>query len=118
MSQTPNKSDYSLIIRRAQQYIGENIYEKLSVNALAKHLYVHPNYLSNLFRKETGQSVTEYILQNKIKESQNMLSYSKNTVTDISNFLGFSSQSHFGLAFRKVTGVTPVQYRKLHFREY
>ena len=72
---------------------------------------MNPNYISDLFKKEEGISITDYIRNEKIKLAENLLIYSKYQYIEISAYLGFSSQSHLGTQFKEVTGMTLKQYR-------
>lgn len=72
---------------------------------------LHPSYFSKLFVKETGVTTKIFILNAKIATAKNMLIYSRHTLSNISLSLGFSSQSAFTAAFKKVTGTTPGDFR-------
>ncbi|GKX29906.1 hypothetical protein SH1V18_23860 [Vallitalea longa] len=108
------KSKYSKIINTTIKYINNNLSNKLSLNAVAKHVNVHPNYLSKLIKKELGMSFTDYILKEKIDESKLLLKYSNNSLSDITGILGFSSKSYFIKCFKKIEGITPGEYVKKH----
>lgn len=79
---------------------------------LANNEKLDPSYFSKLFLKETGITTKQYILNAKIKTSENMLLYSEHTLSDISLALGFSSQGAFTTAFKKQIGMPPGEYRK------
>lgn len=72
-------------------------------------------YLSRLFKKETGISVSAYIREQKIEIAKNLLRYSDYSMIDIANRLSFSSQSHFIQQFREAVGMTPKKYRDEHY---
>lgn len=84
-----------------------------------KQMYVDLNqsYLSTLFKKEMNISISDYILKRRIDTAKNMLRYSEYPAAQISEILAFSSQSHFIRCFKKLTGTTPNEYRKLHYYE-
>ena len=71
-------------------------------------------YLSALFHKETGQTLTVFIHKVLIEKAQNLLAYSDYSLGEISTYLNFSSQSYFISIFKRYTGITPGQYRKMH----
>lgn len=96
---------------RCKTYVRQHICEKIHVSDLARRFDVTPNYLSEKFSKEEGLSLIAYINQEKIEFSKQRLRYSDDSYGTISYTLGFSSQSHFTSVFRKVTGMTPKQYR-------
>ena len=97
-------------------YIYSHIHYRITLKELAEYLDLSESYLSKLFRKEMGISVSNYILDLKIDKAKNLLQYSEYTTSDISNYLAFSSQSHFIQVFQKKTGLTPHKYRTHHFR--
>ncbi|MDD6290440.1 MAG: helix-turn-helix transcriptional regulator [Lachnospiraceae bacterium] len=97
-------------------YIYSHIHYRITVRELAEYLHLSESYLSKLFRKEMGVSVSSYILDLKIEKAKNLLQYSDYNIVDIANYLSFSSQSHFIQTFQKKTGLTPHKYRTQHFR--
>lgn len=99
-------------ISQCKDYIFSHLHEKISASDIAKKLYLNPCYLSDLFRRAEGITLTEYILQEKLKLAKNMLIYSPYSYNEIANYLGFSSQSHLGAKFKKNTGMTLHQYRE------
>ena len=84
---------------------------------LAEREGLHPSSLSKLFAKETGITVKDYIIRAKVTTAQNMLKYSDFSLSDISLALGYSSQSAFTASFRKMTGMTPKQYRDMYYAD-
>lgn len=105
------KTDGNQLIEQCKKYIFQHMHEKISVKMIADSLYVNPDYLSNLFSKMMGMTIKQYICKEKIKLSQNLLVYSPYDCKAIANYLGFSSQSHFGKVFKEYTKMTPNQYR-------
>lgn len=99
-------------ISRCKDYIFSHLHEKISTADIAGALYMNVNHLSNLFRQAEGVTISEYILQEKIKLVKNMLIYSRYSYSQIAAYLGFCSQSHLGAKFKKVTGMTMHQYRE------
>ncbi len=95
-------------------YIYENLHQKITINELARHTGLNPSYLSRLFKKETGVSVTDYIISKKIAAAKNMLKYTDDPISLIAETLAFSSQSHFTKTFRVLESITPKMYRSLY----
>lgn len=98
-------------INACKEYIYVHIKERITIEDIADYLDVSPSYLSKLFKRETGQSVSAYIREKKIDVAKNLLRFSDYSLIDISNRLSFSSQSHFIQQFKDVVGVTPKKYR-------
>lgn len=101
-------------VRRCKDYIFSHLHDKLTVQSLAETLEISPNYLSELFKQCEGLSLSQYILHEKINRAKNLLTYSGYSYIEIASYLGFSSQSHLGLQFKKITGYTLRQYRALY----
>lgn len=115
-----------LLLRRSQilskpvvlciNYIYSHIHDRITVKTLAEHINLSESYLSKLFVKEINMSISEYILNLKVEKAKNLLRYSEYSIIDISNYLSFSSQSHFISVFSKKVGTTPRKYRLAHYR--
>lgn len=92
-------------------YIQHHLSEPITVENIAKELYLSRPYLSRKFIEETGESLTDFILKEKVAEAKRLLRYSDKPLTAISGYLGFSSLSHFSKVFKKYNGNTPGAYR-------
>ena len=95
-------------------YIYAHIKERITIEDLAEYTELSASYLSRLFKKETGVSVSDYVREKKIEKSQHLLRYCDYSLVEIANYLSFSSQSHFIQLFKDFTGVTPKKYRDLY----
>ena len=98
------------------EYIYNHIHDRITIEDLAAYTDLSPSYLSRLFKKELGISVSDYIREKKIDKAQNLLKYSDFTPVEIANYLSFSSQSHFIQTFEKLVGMTPKKYRDHYYR--
>lgn len=107
---------YSKPVIIAMDYIYDHLHTKISVEEIAEHTTLSTSYLSRLFHRETGITLTGYITAKRIEAAQNMLKYSDYASADISNYLAFSTHSHFISTFKKHTGTTPGEFRKKHYR--
>lgn len=97
-------------------YIYNHINSRITIDELADYTELSPSYLSRLFKKELGISISDYICQKKIEKAENLLKYSDYSLVEIANYLAFSSQSHFIQTFKKAVGLTPKKYRDYHYR--
>ncbi|WP_158630166.1 response regulator [Cohnella sp. AR92] len=104
--------DSSAVIAKINAYIQDNLHRDLSRDDIANEVYRNPAYLSRLFRKETGLSLSEYIAQKRIEEAKRMLVETNLKVSNIAEGLGYQHFSYFAKLFRKFTGLTPQDYRK------
>lgn len=85
-----------------------------SIHSLAGKLKYTDYYFSKLFKRETGKSVNEYILLQKIETAKQFLVSTNMSVAEITDQVGIESQSYFTARFRKATGTTPKEYRNTH----
>lgn len=104
--------EHSPHVRRCVRHINENLGGKLTVSALADICGISPDYLSQVFKEEMGEAPSVYITRKKLESAKDMLAQNKSSC-EIALALGFSSQSHFITVFKRLYGMTPLQYVKL-----
>ena len=114
--QLQRKKRYPRAVTVCIDYIYDNLHERLTLPELAAAAGLSAGYLSRLFREEVGMPLSEYITKKRIEAAQNMLRYSQFSCLEISDYLCFSSESHFIQVFRKYTGYTPRRFREEFFR--
>lgn len=107
---TPNTSDDR--IQKALRYIQQNTNQHLTVGNVADYIGFSKSYFSSYFHKTLGFSVSAFILRCKLEEGRRLLLYTNKSISTISSYLCFSSQSHFQTSFKKQFGMTPREYRK------
>lgn len=101
----------SYVIENVKNYISRHIFQKISVEDIAAYTGLSPNYLARLFTQSENISLHQYIQREKIQVSCNQLRYSNRPVSEIAQYMGFASQSNFGVVFRKWMKMTPTEYR-------
>lgn len=106
--------NHSTSVIKCQNFIFEHLYEKISLSEIAEHISINPSYLSHLFKKEVGKSISEYIQKERIDEAKKSIEAGEKSLADIYIPLGFIDQSHFTKVFKKITGITPKEYRTLY----
>ena len=107
----------NLHISHCKNYIFSHLNTRITVSQIARAVGLEPNYLSALFHRCEHITLKQYILREKITLAKNMLAYSPYSYVEIANYLGFSSQSHLGDQFRRLTGMTLRQYRQRFGKE-
>lgn len=107
-----NVIHYSKPVREVIGYINNHLAEPIHLARLAEIAFLHPNYLSTLFKRETGKTISRHILSRRNEEAKFFLRYTDNPISDIASFFQFSSQSYFIRRFSEAEGLTPLQYRK------
>lgn len=102
---------YSSVVQRAITYVDADLSADLSLSALAAALGVNPSYLSALFRRETGDTLTEHVNRKRIERAAQLLQSTKLQVQAISQQCGISDVNYFSKLFKKYTGMTPRAFR-------
>ena len=115
MRELKKKNAVSIHIRRSIEYIYDNLHRQVTLEELAMREELSSGYFSRLFQKETGMKVGQYVNDAKIRTAENMLRYSDFPILDIALSLGFSSQSAFSAGFKKITGMTPKEYKNTYY---
>lgn len=103
---------YTPLVRKAMNYIELNISQGVSLKNLSEELNVNASYLSTVFKKEMGQTVTEYINQRRVKIAILYLNTSSMQIQDIAFRVGICDVNYFSKVFKKITGMTPTKYRE------
>lgn len=106
---TPSKLVFDVM-----SYIRHHLSEPITTDKIAKALFMSRPRLSEKFKQQTGENLVDFILKEKIEEAKRLLLYTDKSVTAISAYLGFSSQSHFTHVFKKYAKSLPNEYRKRH----
>ena len=117
MNRLAHGNIYSKPVITAMDYIYDNLHSKITESDIAENVHLSPSYISRLFKKEVGVTISAYIAVKRVETAQNMLKYSDYPPADIGNYLAFTSHSHFISVFRKYTGMTPGEYRKKYYRD-
>lgn len=94
------------------RHIRTNYQEQLTLSGIAEEFYISQYYLSRVFRQVTGVTLVEYINNTRIKAAQRMLVETDKSVNEIAAETGYESQTHFGRMFKKISGTSPLKYRK------
>ena len=109
LGKTPSK-----LLMQVTNYVQHNLSKPIDVEALADSMFISRTHLAAKFKQETGRTLTDFILIEKIEEAKRLLRYSDKSLSLIADYLGFSSQSHFTRVFKKYSGKTPREYRNLN----
>lgn len=112
-----HESPRSYQVEQARNYISRNIFQKITLKELADYTGLTETYLCHLFSKEVGMTIHNYIQREKVNVACNLLEHTPRSISEISTYLGFQSQSNFAAIFRKWKQMMPSQYRKKMYRE-
>ncbi len=98
-------------LQQAISYINEHLTEDLSLKDIAKVVGLSPFYFTNLFKQSTGMTAYQYVIYHRIERAKQLLNKQELSIAEVSEQVGFKSQSHFANVFRKYTNKTPKIYR-------
>lgn len=98
-------------VTKAKDYITKHYNEDISVKAVSEYVHLNPEYLTRLFKKETGMSIIDFITDCRISMAKDLLQNSNLTISMIASEVGYSCFSHFATMFKRATGMTPSFYR-------
>ena len=104
---------YSKPIRRVITEIDYDLTADLSLKALALLLNINPSYLSTLFKKETGTTLTEYVNRKRIDHAILLLNTTDMQIQNIASYCGIPDVNYFTKTFKKIVGKTPKEYRRM-----
>lgn len=99
------------VIERVKQYVEQHYEEKITLQVVAKEMYVNASYLSNLFSEVTGVNYSDYVTGVRVRNAKRLLRTTDLSVEEISRRTGFSDSKYFSKVFKRVAGRTPRSYR-------
>lgn len=109
LGKTPTK-----LLTDIANYVQKHLSEPVDIDALSKAMFISRTHLAVKFKKETGMTLSEFVLKEKIEEGKRLLRYTDKPISAIAAYLGFSSQSHFANVFKKYANSSPNEYRLKH----
>ncbi|MFC5703942.1 helix-turn-helix domain-containing protein [Cohnella faecalis] len=103
------------VVDKVKRFVAERIGEQdLSREDIASHVYLNPDYLTRIFKKDTGMSLSDYLQSSRIDYAKELLANTGQSVSEIAVASGYSNLSYFSTIFKKATGYNPVDFRKQH----
>lgn len=111
-----SQRNYSLLIQKVITQIESDIASDLSLNNLSKIFEVNPSYLSTLFKKETGCTLTEYVNKQRIERAKELLVSTNIQIQNIAPRCGMLDVNYFTKTFKKYTDLTPKKYREKYMK--
>lgn len=101
----------SPVIRSIKAFIEENYAESITLNDVAAHLHLNYSYLSSYISQNSSMHFSEHLNEVRVRHAKELLSKTDRSISAISEEIGYADQSYFGKVFKKLAGITPLQYR-------
>jgi len=105
-------------VQRIKSYIEQQPFKSFNLDNIAAHFFYSPNYLNSLFKRESNQTISEYLAGRRLSEAQHLLATTNKPVSAIAAQLGFTHVSYFNYVFKRNCGMTPMGFRegRVHHR--
>ncbi|MEM1484147.1 response regulator [Oscillospiraceae bacterium PP1C4] len=100
------------MVQKAKKIVEQNFGKDISLNEIAEMLHVHKGHLCRVFKEETGENLMQYVVTYKIEKAKIMLVTTSMKLSEISDSLGFATPQYFSTVFKKLTSLTPINYKK------
>lgn len=101
-----------IVVKKVKDYIRLNLAQEMTREQISTYVYLNADYLDRIFKKETGVSVTKYMLEERLKVACELLSKTEISISEIAAEVGYTSLSTFSSMFKKMSGMNPAEYRK------
>ena len=100
----------SFIVERAKRALEQEYHTEITLEGIARQLNISPQYLSKLFKEETGQNFIEYLTRVRVGMAQTLMKTSYKSVKEICFEVGYSDPNYFSRLFKKQTGLMPTEF--------
>lgn len=110
-AETEETSQGRQLIRRVKELIADRLDQEISLQTVAEQVHLNHQYLSVLFKNETGQHFSDYVTQCRMNKAKQLLRDTNLKIYEVAALSGYVSAKHFMAVFKDAAGVTPTQYR-------
>ncbi|KRF05572.1 hypothetical protein ASG89_20835 [Paenibacillus sp. Soil766] len=101
------------VVWKAARYMEEHYAEQLPLQLVASQVHLNATYFSHLFKKETGRSFVDYLIELRMEKAKGLLANTDMKITEVSGVVGYDLPNYFAKLFKQTTGLTPKDYRKM-----
>lgn len=108
---TSQKTASTPLSEKIREYIDANYVKNLSLSSIARDLYISRDYVSHSFKNDVGISPINYLINLRIEQAKKLLLYTDKPLAEIAPLVGYENPSHFTQTFKKLTGMSPRQFR-------
>lgn len=98
-------------VARTIQYIHQHLADEITMEHIAKNVHLNADYLTRLFKKETGLSISKFIINKKMEKAKELLIHTRKSIGEIAMLVGYYNYSSFNRIFTKETGMSPQEYK-------
>lgn len=102
-----------VLVKAVADYVATNLNKPIRLRDMARGVFVSPYHLSRTFKQLTGQSIVEYVQEQRLTKAGELLETTDLTITEVAGMVGFNDAAYFTTCFKNRTGVPPLQYRKM-----
>ncbi len=100
-------------VKQVLNYLEENFEHKISLDRIAKNMYLSPVYISKIFKEETGESPINYLIRVRLERAKEILEYDNtSSIKNVATQVGYEDVYHFSKLFKKYYGISPMYYRR------
>lgn len=100
-------------VKQIINYLNENYENKISLDQIARNMYLSPVYISKIFKEETGESPINYLIKIRLEKAKDLLIHlDDNSIKNVANQVGYEDVYHFSKLFKKYYGISPLYYKK------
>ena len=107
----------SPLVKEIKRYIKANLSKKITLEEVCAQVYLSPAYCESVFKKETGETVIDYAINEKMIRAKALLTEGASSLIEISEELGFSDYNYFSRLFKKRVGISPLQFKRNYCKQ-
>lgn len=112
ITSTLYKANYSAKVELTLRYIHKNYQRDFTINEIGEALSISGDHLRHVFKNETGKTILDYLTWYRIEESKKLLQKEEYKIYEIAEMIGYKTSQYFSIVFKKMTGVTPKDYKE------
>ncbi|MBO4358905.1 MAG: helix-turn-helix transcriptional regulator, partial [Erysipelotrichaceae bacterium] len=108
------RDNINIHVQQTREYLKSHYSEKISLDSIARQMKISPAHLSSIFKKEIGIGFSRYLINVRMEEAKKYLRSSRYSLKEIANAVGYNDAGYFSVLFKKETGISPGEFRRLH----
>lgn len=107
-----NNLNAEQIVGKVKEYVKDNCDKDISRAEVSRLFFIHPDYLSHIFKEYSGETFQDYVIKVRINKGKRLLNYTDLSISNVATQTGYSNTAYFAKHFKRETGMTPKEYRK------